>query len=159
MSHLGDSLGGEWPQRDRTQQTDLDALLTSHLDSFLRQTGSTTKGYDNEFSIVAEHRLVAYFLLANLSIFLLQVDIASLHHLRLQLQRSDDIGLTVLRTSDGCPRTLLANLLLRATRLIRRQHDFLHHLSDDTIRQNHGRITILESQLESQVYEVGHLLY
>ena len=59
----------------------------------------------------------------------------------------------------GGPGTLGRNLLLSTPGLGRRQHDALHHLPDDAVGENHGGVAVTESQLESQVDEVGHLLY
>ena len=35
---------------------------------------------------------------------------------------------------------------------------WLHHLTDDTIAQNHGGVAILEGQLKGEIYEISHLL-
>ena len=35
---------------------------------------------------------------------------------------------------------------------------FLHHLADDTVTENHGRVTVFECELKSLAYEVVHVL-
>ena len=41
----------------------------------------------------------------------------------------------------------------------RRQYHFFHHLPDDAVCQNNGRITVFESEFETQSDKVRHFLY
>ena len=78
----------------------------------------------------------------------------------IHFERRKDVGIAVLQsvTVDG-PGTFGGNLLLGAAGLGGWQHDFLHHLADYTVRKNHGRVAVFESQLKRQVNKVGHLLH
>ena len=67
-------------------------------------------------------------------------------------------GSTIRRAAEGGPRVALLHLLVREAGLLVGENDLLHHLTDDTIGENHGRAAILERQLEGKVYEVCHLL-
>ena len=154
-----DFLSRERPERDRTEKSHLDTLFTSTLDTLLRNTGSTAESHDHIVGILTALHLVAHLRLTDFPVFLLHHQITLLHHFRFQFQGSHDIRLSVLLTTDGSPRTFLCNLLFRAARFHRRKHHLLHHLTDDTITQYHRRITVFESQGESQVHEVSHLLH
>ena len=51
------------------------------------------------------------------------------------------------------------NLFLGTTGMIGRHNHFLHHLSDDTVRQDNSGVIVFESQIKTKAYEIGHLLY
>ena len=99
LSCLCNLLFGERPQCDRTEQTDLDALCTCKLDSLFCNTRCRTERNDHVFCVVHELGLVANLVLANLAVFLLKLQVALLHNLRLKLERCDNNGLTALATS------------------------------------------------------------
>ena len=83
-----------------------------------------------------------------------------LHFRRVEFERSDDVDASLFESVPvGCPRTFFGNFFFRTTRFHGRQHDFFHHLTDDTIGKNHGRVAIFESKFKSQVHEVCHLLH
>ena len=59
----------------------------------------------------------------------------------------------------GCPGVAQgADLLFGAAGLGGTELHFLHHLSDDTVAENHGRVAVLERELEGLAYEVVHVL-
>ena len=148
----------ERPEGDWTEQSYLDALLTCTLDTLLGNTCCTTEGYDYIVGIIHLLGFITNLGFTNLSVFLLKSNIALLHHLRLEFQRGHDVDRTILRTADSSPMTLPGNLLLCTTRLDRRQNHLLHHLTNDTIAQNHRGIAILESKRKGEIYEISHLL-
>ena len=154
-----DLLLGERPEGDGTEQAYPDALLTGTLNALLGDARRTAERHDHILRVVHQRGLVAHLRLPYLPVFLLQGDIALLHHLGLQLQRREDVGLARLGPAHRCPGTLPGNLLLRAAGLHGWQHHLLHHLSDDTVAEDHRRIAVLESQLEGEVHEVCHLLH
>ena len=148
----------ERPESDRTEQSHLDALLTRTLDALLGDTCRTTEGYDNIVGIIHLLGFITNLGFTDFSVFLLKSNIALLQYLRLEFQRGHDIDRTVLRTADSSPRTLPGNLLLRTTRLDRRQNHLLHHLTNDTIAQNHRRIAIFNGKRKGEINELCHLL-
>ena len=148
----------ERPEGDRTEQSYLDALLTRTLDALLGNTCRTTEGYDNIVGIIHLLGFITNLGFTDFSVFLLKSNIALLHHLRLEFQRGHDVDWTTLRTADGSPRTFLRNLLLGTSRLDRRQNHLLHHLTNDTIAQNHRRIAILKGKRKGEINEISHLL-
>ena len=157
--HLCQGLAGEWPQRDGTEEAGPDALLASELDALLGNARRAAESHDQAVGVVALLGLIAHLLSLYLAVLLLQVQVALLHDLRLQLKRGDDVRLAAARASRRGPRTFLEDFLLRAPRLERRQHHFLHHLADDAVAENHRRIAVAEGQREGQVDKVGHLLH
>jgi len=57
------------------------------------------------------------------------------------------------------PGTLLGDLLVGAAGALLGQHHLLHHLAHDAVGKNHYRIGVLESQIETESYEIDHLLH
>src|SRR5574344_285197 len=102
---------------------------------------------------------ISYLGISDLLVFLLQLDITLFHHLRFQFQLGQNIRLTVFRTTDCCPWTFLAYLFFGATWFERRQHHLFHHLTDNTVAENHSGIAIFEGQGKGEIDKVGHLLY
>ena len=89
-------IGRERPQRDRTEQSYLNAFGTCHLNGLLGYARCATECHNHIFGIVHELGFVANLVLTYLAILLLQVQIALLHNLRLQFERSDYVGLATL---------------------------------------------------------------
>ena len=159
MCHFPYLILRERPQRDGTEQSDLDALLACYLDGFLRQSCCGAKGYDDVVGVVALQRLISYFVFFYLTVFLLQVDVVLFHCLGLQFERGVDVGLAVFGASDGCPRTLASDLFLGATWLVWWQHHLFHHLSDDAVAEYHCWVAVFEGEVEGEIDKVCHLLY
>ena len=153
-------LFGEGPQGDGAEQTCLDALAAQRVDSFLTHTGHTSEGHQQVVGVVTQIFLVAHFSLADGGILLLHVEVALLHHVGVHFKRRENVGLAVFQSVsvDG-PGTFGGNLFLSAAGLDGWQDDLLHHLADHTVRENHGRVAVFESQLKRQVNKVGHLLH
>ena len=87
------------------------------------------------------------------------MNITLFHHLGLQFERGDDIWPASSYSSEGSPRITLHDLLISETRLHRWQHYLLHHLSDDTIGENHDGVTVTECQFEGKAHKVSHFLH
>ena len=153
-----DFLCRERPQGYRTEKAYLNALGTGDLNALLRYTGGRAESHDGVFGIVKHELLVADFLGLDLAVFSLDPQVDHLHFLGTELKGCDDIGLPASDPSGSGPRALLDDLFLGAAGLERRKHDFLHHLADSTISEDHDRIAVAECQSEGKIHEISHFL-
>ena len=153
------SFGWEGPKGDRTQDADLDAFFAGQFHCFLSDTGHGAEGYDEIVGVFAVDFFETDFVLLYLAVFCLEADIVLLHFFGLQFERGDDVGLASFRLAGSGPRALGDDFCVGAARLGGREHHFLHHLSDDAVGQDDGRIAVFEGQFEGKANEVGHFLY
>ena len=123
-----------------TEQTDLQPSARANSTVAEQIRADEPNAYDHVIRIVAVDSLVTNLVFLQSLVFRLQTLVDLLHHLRLKLERSDDIALLAVAFAASRPLfALLGDLLVGLTGTLRSQNDFLHHLTDRTVGEDQAQ--------------------
>src|SRR5664280_73471 len=134
----------KWPDGYRTQQPELDPLVTCNPYCRFRNARHRSIRDDSVVGIVHLVLLDATFSLFDLRVFRLKFEVPLLQSGSIQHKASNYIYMVTPMSPDRCPLRCLQRRNINPGLEL----DGLHHLSDETINNNHDHHTVLVRQFE-----------
>ena len=106
LSSLRDDFGRERPEGDRTDQTDLNALLACSNNSILGNTCRDTEGNDAVFRIFHHEGFIHDFIFFDLLVLFKTLEVGLFENFGLQIQRVDDVVCSLALGTVDSPRLI-----------------------------------------------------